>query len=441
MNRISKKDLMKKLLLFLLFISFLADSFSQKMTLSDAISIALKNSLSIQIGKNFVDIAAINNYYGIAGGLPLVVATGSDNEQITSLRQKYSNPANNKSSDNASSNTLSAGLNGSELLYNGQRVVTVKKRLGEIESQNKQFLSSRALSVVYNVMLKYFDIVRQQGYAKTLQISIDASKQKLDIVKTQQSVGMANNADLFQAQVDLNTQIQNLQAQQLIIDQDKTDLLTLLTLKPDSTIIVEDTILVEKNLQLSNILDGLSTNPDIVAANEQIAINHFIEKETAALRYPSLSLNGGYNIGRTQNAAGFSLLNESYGPYTGVSVIVPIFNGNIYKRQQQIAGINTKNAALQKDTLLLNYTANAVKSWQAYQNNLQQLQTAVQTYDLSKKLLDLVVLRFQLHQATIVEVKNAQQSFENAGFALININYAAKVGEIQLKRYSNKLSY
>jgi outer membrane protein TolC len=98
-------------------------------------------------------------------------------------------------------------------------------------------------------------------------------------------------------------------------------------------------------------------------------------------------------------------------------------------------------ANLQKDTLVLNYTANAVKSFQAYNNNLQQLETAKQNYELSQKLLDLVTQRFQLRQATIVDVKNAQQSFENAGYLLVNISYAAKAAEIQLKRYANRLKY
>jgi len=50
-------------------------------------------------------------------------------------------------------------------------------------------------------------------------------RQRLEIVKQQQAVGLANDADLFQSQVDLNTQLQSLIAQQLVIDQDKTDLL------------------------------------------------------------------------------------------------------------------------------------------------------------------------------------------------------------------------
>jgi outer membrane protein len=433
--------MMKQFFLFILTAYFVKVSFAQELRLHDAVSIALKNSFNLQIGKNNVDIAAINNNYGIAGGLPYVVGTATDNQQITSIVQKYSDPTYNKSSNNASANVLAIGLTGSVLLYNGQRVVTAKGRLGVIEDQAKQQLNSRVLVLAYNVMLKYYDIVRQQSYAKTLQLSIDASKQKLDIVKAQQAVGLANNADFFQAQVDLNTQTQNLQAQQLIIDQDKTDLLTLLTLNPDSTIMIRDTIIVEKNIQLNPILDAVQQNPDIVAANQQVIINQHIEKEVAALRYPSLSFSAGYNLASTKNAAGFSLLNEAYGPFAGVNLAVPIFNGTVYKRQQQIAGINSRNAELLKDTLALGYASIVIKNFQAYQNNLQQLEMAVQNYDLSSKLLNLVVQRFQLRQATIVDVKNAQQSFENAGFLLVNVSYAAKSAEIQLKRLGNQLSF
>ncbi|HEY4335646.1 MAG TPA: TolC family protein [Puia sp.] len=415
---------------------------AQTLTRDEAVRIALKNNLGIELAKNNVSAATIYNSYGIAGGLPVVTGSLTDQEQATSLRQKYADPANNKAADNAFSNNLSASVGGYMLLYNGERVVTAKKRLGTIETQTRQQLSSRALLLVNNVLLKYFDVVRQQSYAKTLQASIDAQKQQLAIVQAQQSVGLANNADLFQSQVDLNTQVQNLQAQQLVIDQGKTDLLTLLTLNPDSTILVEDTILIDRSIKLPDVLGAVRTaNPDVIAANEQITINQYIEKETGALRYPSLGANAGYNYSRTQNSFGFSLLNLNYGPYAGISLNIPIFNGNIYKKQQQVAQLNTKNAQLVRDTLVLNYTSNAVKNFQAYTNNLRQVETAKANYDLSMKLLDLVMKRFQLRQATIVEVKNAQQSFENAGFLLVNVSYAAKAAEIALRRYANQLTY
>jgi outer membrane protein len=433
---------MKKCVALLLFALPAVRLAAQLITSEEAVRIALKNSLGMQLAKNYVEIATINNSNGIAGGLPYVTGTVSDQEQSTNLKQDFADPSNNKESNNGFANNLSAGVNGSMLLYNGRRVVTARKRLGTIESQTQQQMSSRTLAIVNNVLLKYYDVVRQQSYARTLQASIDAQKQQLAIVQAQQRVGLANNADLFQSQVDLNTQIQNLQAQQLVIDQDKTDLLTLLTLNPDSTIIVQDSILIDRDIQLAAILSAVQTaNPDIIAANEQITINQYIEKETSAQRYPSLGVSAGYNYSRTQNSQGFSLLNLTYGPYAGVTLNVPIFNGNIYRKQQQVAGINIMNAQLMRDTLALNYTSNAIKNWQAYTNNLQQIETARANYDLSRKLLNLVLQRFQLKQATIVDVKNAQQSFENAGFLLINVSYAAKAAEITLRRYANQLTY
>lgn len=430
---------MIRIVLFLCFGIWVTGAFAQELTLDDALSIALKNNLGIQIAHNEVDIAEINNSYGVAGGLPFVQGTATGNQQLTSIRQEYSNPANNKTSNNARSTNLTAGLSADILLYNGGRVVNAKNRLETTEMQSRQLLDSRVQNLMYSVMLKYYDIVRQQSYAKTLETSIAASQQRLDIVKKQQAVGVANDADLFQSQVDRNTQIQNLQAQQLVVDQGKTDLLTLLTLKPDSVVLIRDTILVNSNMQLDSILSAISQNPDVQAAYQQISINQYIEKEVGAQRYPALLLNAGYNFSHTVNAAGFSLLNQSYGPYIGLGLTIPIFNGNIYKKQQEVAGINVKTASLQKDTLLLGINSSAVKSWQAYQNNLKQLETAKMNYDLSQKLLDLVLKRFQYKQATIVDVKNAQQSYESAGFIMINVSYAAKVSEIQLRRLANRL--
>ena len=83
---------------------------SQQVTLDSAIAIAMRNSPSLAIFKNVVDIAGINNNYGIAGGLPVVQSVNTVTEQLTSLEQKYSNPLNNKNSKNASSNQLNAGI-------------------------------------------------------------------------------------------------------------------------------------------------------------------------------------------------------------------------------------------------------------------------------------------------------------------------------------------
>ena len=61
----------------------------QRLSLTDAINIALKNSYDIQLAKNFLEISSINNHIGVAGGLPVINAIANDNEQLTTINQKF----------------------------------------------------------------------------------------------------------------------------------------------------------------------------------------------------------------------------------------------------------------------------------------------------------------------------------------------------------------
>ena len=437
---------MKRLFFSFPLLLLFATGVAQQLRLQEAVSLALKNSLDIQLVKDNQEINVVNNNIGIAGGLPVATLTGSDNEQSVNIKQKISQKVNGADTsyniirNGATSNQLAASAGGSILLYNGLRVKATKKRLEELEKQGQEFISSQIQNVIAAVMTSYYDVVRQQSYLKTFDQSIAVAEKKLEIVKAQQSVGMANNADLFQSQLDLNNLQLSKTQQQLVIDQAKTGLLTLLTLRPDSTIAISDTILTDKSLVLGTVLDNLTSNPDIVAASQQIRINELIEKETAAQRYPTIRASAGYNYNRTQNTAGQTLLNQSNGPFIGGNLTVPIYNGSIYKRQQKIAEINTRIAGVQRDITMRNYSSGAVKTYQAYASAKLQLETAQKNFELAQKLIELVLQRFQLRQNTIVDVSIAQQTFETAAFSLINLSYASKSSEIELKRLMSKLA-
>jgi len=432
------KNLMKAVLFCLLLFPVIA--FSQQLSLQEAINITLKNNYDIQISKSYVDINSINNNIGIAGGLPTVSGTLSNQESVSNLNQKL-NTGTEITKNGASTNTAAINVTGSMLLYNGYRVVATKKRLEANEQQSKQQLNATIQNTIAVVMLKYFDILRQQSYIKTLQQSIDLSRKQLEIITAKKEVGMANNADLFQSQIDLNTRLQDYASQELIVKQAKTDLLTLMAVKADSAITINDSILVDSHLLLAPVLDSLQHNPDIAAIDKQIFINQQIEKETAAQRYPSLRANTGLNFGRTQSDAGQVLLNQTYGPFIGLSLSVPIYNAGITKRQEKMASINTGISKLQKESLVEKYKADIIKTYQSYSTNIQQATTQESNYKLSAQLVDLSMQRFKLSQATIIELREAQKSYESAGYRLVNLLYAAKIAEIELKRVSNGLGF
>jgi outer membrane protein len=411
---------------------------SLKLTLDEAIATALKNSYEIEIAKNNVAANTILNNYGIAGGLPIVSAQATNTEQLTSVRQNLTNGTVIERKG-ATGNNTQAGLTAGILLYNGGRVVATKKRLTELQHQSSEVLNSQIQNTISLVMTSYYDVVRQQSYVNTVRTSIQASEKRLEILKVRKAAGMANNADIFQAQIDLNTLNQTLLDQQMVAEVAKTELLKILTLDPKSPLAIRDTIVVDGDLQLDPILERIVMNPDVKAADHQIRINELIVKETSALRYPTIRLNTAYNYSRNQTSAGFTLLNQAVGPNAGLSVGVPIYNGSIFKRQQRVAEINTNSARLQKDALVRDYNAGVIKMYQTYVSSLKQLETQKENYNLSRQLLNLTLQRFELIQATIIDVREAQRSFEDAGYRMINLNYAAKAAEIELKRLSSTL--
>ncbi len=413
----------------------------QRITLKDAIETALKNSYEIKLVENTNEIAKNNNDFGVAGALPTITASANDNKTASTIQQKFADPTRNTTKPGVSGNTVNGGVTAAITIFNGYRIQTTKERLAMLENQSNSFLQTQIQNTTATVMQQYYNIVRQQAYLTTIEKSIEASQQRLDIVKAKQKVGVANEADFLQSNLDLNALLQAKQNQLLVIDQAKDDLLNTMVMPAGSAIYISDSIFVDRNLVFKDIESKSLLNPGLQSVEQQIKINQLIEKETRALMYPTLRASTGYNYNSSQSEAGFSLLNETYGLFFGVNLSIPLYTGGASKKIVKNAKINTASANMQYQNAVTKMSTNVTKTFQAYQTSLKQLPTETENYNMSQSLLNLVMQKFQLGQATIVDVKQAQQSFENAGFRLVSLVYTAKVAELELKRLSNQLSF
>jgi len=431
---------MKKIILYTaLLFPFLANA-QQVLTLKNAIDSALKNNFDIQIAKNNVEISKVNNTYGMAGGLPAISAGASNNGAVSNINQKYSSGTETNLSG-VNENSVNAGITASMTLFNGFKITATKEKLNCLQKQSEILLNQQIQNTIAAVMAKYYDIIRQESYLKIIRNSLDVSTKKQDIINEKNKVGMANAVDLLQAQTDVNTAEQNIKSQTLVIDQDKEDLLLLISAKKIVSTSIEDSIVIDPSLQLDSIISYLDRNPQFLSAEQEIKINEQIVKEISSQRFPSIKINTAYDFVQANNSAGSLLLNQNYGPSAGVTLQIPIFNGNIYKNQKEVAKLNVNNSKLQKESLLYTLSTNATKTYLSYSTTLQQINSQQKNYELTKKLVDVVIKNFQLNQATILDVKAAQTSFEDAAYLLVNLQYAAKISEIELKQLVYKLGY
>lgn len=424
---------------FLIVVWFHAQA-QKQISLKEAVDAALKNNYGISMARNNAGISRINNSFGMAGGLPFINLSIDNNTGSNNVLQKYPS-GSDVSISNALNNKAEAGITAGITLFNGFKVSAARDRLESLEKMNDAELNATLQNTMAAVMLKYYDIIRQQSYLNILGKSSELSQQKLEIVEKRGQVGMANDADKLQAQIDLNDSRQSVAQQEAIIRQAKAELSELMSTGDFATFNISDTILPDTTLVLDNILKGLDNNPSYSGSDYMAQAYQSLLKETGASRYPSLKLNAGYAFSLIQNDKASPDYNRNYGPYAGFGLDVPLFNGFIYRKQYQVAELNRDNALLTKNSLRNSLTSDVYKAYESYLYAIQQLGQQKQNLELASALTELVLKKFSLSHATIIDVKNAQVSFERAGFQLINLQYAAKAAEIELKRLSFTLVY
>ncbi len=429
------------LLLVLVFVLGREIKAQEKLSLSDAVKIALQNSYDIKLVENTVTVAKNNNSYGVAGGLPTVSSSLNNNNTQTTINQTFPDPSRNTTRGGVEGSTVNGNLTVSMILFNGFRVAATKNRLESIEKQSIATLQNQMLNTSSIVMQQYYNVVRQQAFLKTIQKSIEASEQRVAIVKTRQDVGVANQADILQSNIDLNALIQAKQNQLVVIEQAKADLYNSMVVPVNSNYTFDENIAVDQNIKMAEVEAKMKDHPLLQSAQQLINVNQFIEKETRAIMYPTLRANTGYNYNSNQSAAGFILLNESYGTFIGVNLALPIYNGGANKRAYNNAKMATQSAKLQLENATLDLNTELFKTYKNYLNSVQQTPIEQENFKMSQELLGLVMQKYQLGQATMVDVKQAQQSFETAGFRLTSLQFTAKIAEIELKRLSNQLSF
>lgn len=412
--------------------------FAQKITLQDAVGIALNNNLQIQIARNDAEIARKQNSAGAAGMLPSVTLNASDNPSLTNLKQELSNGTLIER-DNVLSNNVNANIALGYTLFDGMKMFATRKRLQEIETLGSNKLKAQIQNMVSTVIQKYSYLVAQKASLVLVEQLLDISKQRLDLVKIRLQAGLANNTDLYLAQLDVDARNQNLINQQVLIKNGYSDLNTTLNLPVDSVYDIDAVLITNNGLQKSQLDTAFNNNPELLMAENNVEITLQSQKELQGIRLPTVRLNAAYGYALTQSQAGFTLLNQNYGPNAGISFALPLYNGNVNANNVSIAKLQTKNAALSQQQTRLNLKSTLEQAWEKYSNALIQVQNDEMSVQTAKNYLDLMQQRYKLGQSTVLDYREAQRSFEETNYRMLTNRYTLKLAETDLLRLTGQL--
>ncbi len=431
---------MKKIILstFLLSLS-LTTTAQQSMTAEDAVALGLESNFDIKIARQVADNAKINNTAGNAGMLPNITLNASDNYSLNNFRQKLANGTEN-SSTSAGGNSFNTNIALAWTVYDGKRMFIAKNRLATIEEQGELNFKNQVLQTTAQILLAYYDIVRQKQLLKSINEIIAFNEERVRLFDTRFQSGLSPKTDLLQAKVDLNVQKENALLQQRLIADAKRRLNSLLSREPNEIFEVQDSIPLEMKLLDKKIGEKLAeSNPNLLALKKQILINDLLIKEAESQKKPRITLNLAYSFNRIDNAAGFILNTQTFGPQGGLVFSLPIYQGKNIQRQIKSATIDRQIATLQFDrqkNTLQTQLQNAVADVETQE---QLLKIEEENTKLAKENLDLSLMRLRLGQTNSLEVRQAQTTYEAALTRLTNFRYNLKAAEITLKQLLGEL--
>lgn len=421
----------------LLVLSFSGLNAQELLTPEDAVAFAVSKNFDIVIAKNEADIARINNNKGAAGMLPRINVTTGEVFNLNNINQEFTT-GQTVVRNWVPVNSFNAALNLNWTVFDGMRMFAAKDRLKALESIGELQLKEQIQNTIAEVLVIYFNAVRQKQQIKALNESIKISEERVSLSQKKFDVGYSDKTPLLQSKVDLSTQKINILQQEATLVEVKARLNQLLGRDPSYEFDVIDTIDNNYVPDLQQLKDTVQlTNFSILRAKKNIEVAKFRHKEINAQRLPSINFNTGYNFTQNNSKAGFQIFNRSYGPTFGVNAVIPIYNGGAIKKELEASSVNIATQQIILDQLKTEIDTRLLTAYRNFDYAKKMLKLNEENVMIAEENVRISLERFRLNQTNAVEVKQAQASYEDALYQVILARYNAKLAEIELKKWSN----
>jgi len=428
-----------KLLALISFFGSALQSQDSLLTAREAVDIAMRINLRIDIAKSDQDIARINNNWGNAGKWPTVVANIGNTASVTNLNQKLAD-GTEINRTGVFTDITNANLVASWRIYNGMRIRATKQRFEELEKMGDIQLQQEITRVTFDVLIAYYNIVRLNLQVKATGAIIELSREREKIAETRFNVGSAAKTDMLQASIDLNTVIANLENIYRQIEIGKTLLNNLLKRAPDAPLAVADSTFDIRLINLEEYKSKIETqNFGMLLAQRDRAILIQDRRVINSQRLPILTLNSVTSYNRTIATGGFFLTNQNYGPNIGLNLTIPIYNSNIFKTQLRVNEAQQKQQQQVIEQVRLDSHRDMQIAFQEYQNALKISDIEKANVKLAEENNFIATERFKNLQSNSIELRQAQESLSQAQDRFINARFRAKVAVTTIELISGEV--
>ena len=446
---------MRRLISLLLVLFFTVASFGQnKLSLDQAIKIALQKNTTLKKAENNLDASQSNVKVAYGNFLPSLSAGGSWSWNRSEDAGGYRNLGGSVllvPPTTSESRYYNVGVSSSITLFDGlSNLATLSQSKENLESARLQ-LENLKQNIVFQTISLYYAVENAMQQMKVQDDNVKWNKRNLETITERNKLGAVTLADVYSQQVQAgNAELALIQAKNNY-ETAKSNLLSYLALDvlqdytfTDSLTSQEKGILNKKLSEdynnLSELVNkALNTRPDYKSA--QLNLESAQDGITIARsgHFPSLTGSASYNL--SANELSWSDLQNSKTYSVSLRLSVPIFSGFRISNAVQAAEVNEMNSQL-----TLNDLERTVK--QNIQQTYLNLQAAEKSLDVNRTNVDAAAEnqkiqgeRYALGSSTLLDVLTANSNYTAARSNYISAQFSYIQLSKQLKFYLGELEY
>lgn len=412
------------LLLIFLFIGGTTIHAQEKITLDDAIKIALSESNTIKIADMTIEKTGYAKKGAYSALYPNISATGNYQrtlkKQVMVMDMGMGDPLE---IEVGTSNNVSAGVSAAMPLVNAQLWQSLKLSALDVELAVEQARSSK-ISLVSQVKQSFYAVLLAKEAYDVYKEVYDNAQKNFEDVEKKYKVGKASEFDYLRAKVNVNN------AEPEVYSAENAVVLAIWQLKAIMGIDLNTDLDVEGALSdyVNEVVAVIQETDSISFENNTNLLQLRLQDEmltntikmTKFQYIPTLSASFAYNY----NAMG-NTFDMSWNPYSVValSLNVPIFSGfskrnsiRQYQKSQDILRLNIEDTERNLNIALENYRDKMNTSVKRYTAAESTLEMAQKSYNISEKM-------YEVGKATLVELNDAQLALTQAQLTMSQAIY------------------
>ncbi|MGZ3752148.1 MAG: TolC family protein, partial [Mucilaginibacter sp.] len=390
-----------------------ADTSDKQLSLKQCVDFALKNQPAVRQAAIDEAINEKDIKISLSAWLPQVTGSGLYDYYFKGSPVFGGVPATGGQANN--NNLSSLGLQANQVIYNND-VLQAAKAAKYSRQYYKQNITSSQINVVSDVSKAFFDVLLSQKQLDILNEDIVRLQRSLKDAYSQYKAGTVDKTDYKQATIALNNSIASRKQTQEAIKSKTAYLKQVMGLGTAGS--------------LSLTYDSTKYESEaVIDTNQQLDVNNRIEYrlvqtqrnlQDVNINYykwgflPSVSATGAYSLFYLSNS--FSTLYNSSTPsgYVGLTLNLPIFQGN--KRLQNLSKARLQadradlDIANSKNTINTEY----VTALSSYKSNYTNWALLKQNVDLAKDVYKVVSLQYREGVKTYLDVIVSQSDLRTA---------------------------